>query len=127
LAANSSARAEWNTTQKLVNDPRITRIGSFLRKSSMDELPQLLNVLRGDMSLVGPRPMMPCQQVLYPGQAYYRLRPGITGFWQISQRNLCSFANRAKFDSRYEAKMSLVTDLRVLLGTIRVVLRCTGH
>ncbi len=127
LAANPAARAEWDTTQKLTDDPRITRVGNFLRKSSMDELPQLFNVLRGDMSLVGPRPMMPCQQMLYPGRAYYRLRPGISGFWQISQRNLCSFANRAKFDSCYERKMSLGTDLRVLLGTIRVVLRCTGR
>lgn len=126
LAADPAARAEWDTTQKLTDDPRITRMGNFLRKSSMDELPQLFNVLRGDMSLVGPRPMMPCQQMLYPGRAYYRLRPGISGFWQISQRNRCSFANRAKFDSCYERKMSLATDLRVLLGTVRVVLRCTG-
>ncbi len=127
LAANPEAQREWTTTQKLANDPRITRLGKFLRRSSFDELPQLWNVLRGDMSLVGPRPMMPSQQVLYPGRAYYRLRPGVTGFWQISQRNRCSFASRAKFDAAYERKMSLGTDLKVLLGTVRVVLACTGR
>jgi exopolysaccharide production protein ExoY len=127
LAANPAARAEWETAQKLTNDPRITRMGHFLRRSSFDELPQLFNVLRGDMSLVGPRPMMPCQQVLYPGSSYYRLRPGITGFWQISHRNRSSFASRAKFDAAYERKLSLLTDLKVLLGTIRVVFLCTGR
>ena len=127
LATSPTARAEWDSTQKLVNDPRITPLGHVLRKTSLDELPQLWNVLKGDMSLVGPRPMMPCQQALYPGRAYYRLRPGITGFWQISQRNRCSFADRAKFDAVYDRRLSLKTDLKVLFGTIRVVLRCTGH
>jgi exopolysaccharide production protein ExoY len=127
LAANPEARAEWNTSQKLSNDPRITRLGRFLRRTSFDELPQLWNVLRGDMSLVGPRPMMPCQQALYPGHAYYRLRPGVTGFWQISQRNRSSFASRAKFDAVYERQMSLGTDLKVLMSTVRVVLACTGR
>jgi exopolysaccharide production protein ExoY len=127
LAANPAARAEWDRSQKLTNDPRITRLGRFLRRTSFDELPQLWNVLKGDMSLVGPRPMMPCQQMLYPGTAYYRLRPGVTGFWQISSRNRSSFANRAKFDACYERKVSFWTDLRVLLGTVRVVLRCTGQ
>jgi exopolysaccharide production protein ExoY len=127
LATDPAARVEWDSTQKLKNDPRITPLGHALRRSSMDELPQLWNVLTGDMSLVGPRPMMPCQQALYPGQAYYRLRPGITGFWQISQRNRCSFADRAKFDALYDRRLSLGTDLKVLLGTVRVVLRCTGH
>jgi exopolysaccharide production protein ExoY len=127
LAADPVARAEWDCTQKLVNDPRITPLGHILRRSSLDELPQLWNVLKGEMSLVGPRPMMPCQQALYPGRAYYRLRPGITGFWQISQRNRCTFADRAKFDAVYDRRLSLGTDLKVLFGTIRVVLRCTGH
>jgi len=127
LAANPAAQEEWDRTQKLARDPRITRFGYLLRRSSLDELPQLWNVLKGDMSLVGPRPMMPCQQTLYPGSAYYRLRPGVTGFWQISSRNRSSFADRAKFDALYERKVSLWTDLRVLFGTVRVVLRCTGQ
>ena len=127
LAKDPALRTEWQTKQKLLNDPRITRLGHFLRKSSIDELPQLFNVLRGDMSLVGPRPMMVDQQALYPGHEYYDLRPGITGFWQISERNQASFADRAFFDARYASQVSLSTDLKILFSTIRVVLRGTGH
>jgi lipopolysaccharide/colanic/teichoic acid biosynthesis glycosyltransferase len=126
LAADPAARAEWDQMQKLRRDPRITPIGRILRRSSLDELPQLWNVLKGDMSLVGPRPMMPDQQNLYPGRAYYALRPGITGPWQVSERNATSFAARARFDDRYLAEMSLSTDLRLLAATVRVVLRATG-
>jgi lipopolysaccharide/colanic/teichoic acid biosynthesis glycosyltransferase len=127
LAADPLARAEWDSTQKLKADPRITRFGRLLRKSSMDELPQLWNVLLGDMSLVGPRPMMDGQQGLYPGIAYYRLRPGITGFWQVSKRNESTFAERADFDDRYDREVSLATDLRLLTATVGVVIRATGH
>ncbi len=127
LEENPEARAEWDHSQKLKNDPRITRVGRLIRKTSLDELPQLWNVVTGDMSLVGPRPMMPSQAPLYPGQAYYRLRPGLTGYWQISSRNESSFAERAGFDSRYAAELSLLTDLRVLFSTVRVVLRGTGY
>lgn len=126
LEGNPEARAEWDSTQKLKNDPRITPFGRVLRKSSLDELPQLWNVLKGDMSLVGPRPMMPDQQELYPGTAYYRLRPGITGMWQVSKRNQSSFADRARFDAQYDRRLSLITDLRLLLATVRVVFRGTG-
>jgi lipopolysaccharide/colanic/teichoic acid biosynthesis glycosyltransferase len=126
LAADPAARAEWDEMQKLKHDPRITPVGRILRKSSLDELPQLWNVLRGDMSLVGPRPMMPDQQALYPGRAYYALRPGITGPWQVSERNATSFADRARFDEQYQADLSLPTDLRLLGATVRVVLRATG-
>ena len=126
LDADAVARQEWDTHQKLRHDPRVTRIGQLLRATSLDEVPQLWNVLKGDMSLVGPRPMMPCQQPLYPGSAYYRMRPGITGFWQISSRNESAFADRAQFDTLYWRKVSLATDLRVLLSTVRVVLRRTG-
>ena len=126
LDAHPDQRHEWDTHQKLRRDPRVTRIGQFLRCASLDELPQLWNVLKGDMSLVGPRPMMPCQQVLYPGNAYYNLRPGITGFWQISKRNAATFAERAEYDTAYERAVSLGTDLRVLLSTVRVVLGRTG-
>ncbi len=127
LERNPDARAEWDVHQKLKEDPRITSFGHFLRKTSLDELPQLLNVLRGEMALVGPRPMMPEQQALYPSHAYYRLVPGITGYWQISDRNQCEFRARAMFDSLYEREMSLITDIGVLARTILVVVRGTGY
>ncbi len=127
LERDEAARAEWTSTQKLKSDPRITRFGGILRRTSLDELPQLWNVLRGDMSLVGPRPMMPCQQSLYAGQSYYRLRPGITGAWQVSERNRTTFADRANFDQAYEGALSLRTDAAILLATVAVVMRGTGY
>lgn len=126
LDQNPLARSEWDLNQKLQKDPRITPLGRFLRASSLDELPQLWNVLKGDMSLVGPRPMMPEQERLYPGRAYYLLRPGITGSWQVSTRNQSTFADRAAFDTAYEQDMSFVTDMKLLVATVRVVLRGTG-
>jgi lipopolysaccharide/colanic/teichoic acid biosynthesis glycosyltransferase len=126
LAENPEARMEWDLTQKLRNDPRITPIGHYLRKYSIDEFPQLWNVIIGDMSLVGPRPMFPEQRALYPGTAYFHLRPGMTGLWQISDRNGCSFADRAKFDTHYAETLSLSTDLTTLLMTVAVVFRGTG-
>jgi lipopolysaccharide/colanic/teichoic acid biosynthesis glycosyltransferase len=127
LASNPRARAEWDSTQKLKSDPRITVIGQILRKSSLDELPQLWNVLRGEMSIVGPRPMMEDQAQLYPGADYYAMRPGITGPWQVSDRNKTTFAERAKFDTEYYKTLSLETDLHLLVRTVGVVLRCTGY
>lgn len=126
LAANPARRLEWDEHQKLRHDPRITRIGRLIRKTSLDELPQLWNVLIGDMLIVGPRPMMPNQKALYPGRGYYALRPGITGYWQISVRNESSFAERANFDTKYLRELSLWTDLRVMLCTFRVVFCGTG-
>jgi lipopolysaccharide/colanic/teichoic acid biosynthesis glycosyltransferase len=127
LAGNPEARAEWDAYQKLAQDPRITPLGQVLRKTSLDELPQLWNVLKGDMSLVGPRPMLPEQRVLYPGTAYFELRPGVTGLWQISERNASTFAERAEFDALYARNLSLATDLRVLVATVGVVVRGTGR
>lgn len=127
LHRNAAARLEWDCTQKLKSDPRITGIGRFLRKTSLDELPQLWNVLVGDMSLVGPRPMMPSQRSLYTGLAYYALRPGITGPWQVSDRNECEFSKRAEFDRDYERNLSFATDVRLLVATIRVVCKGTGY
>ncbi len=127
LCKNPEARREWDESQKLKNDPRITSLGCFLRKSSLDELPQLLNVLKGDMSLVGPRPMMVEQRAIYPGTAYFELRPGITGPWQVSDRNQSSFAERAVFDRDYLMSMSLSQDLSILCRTVSVVLRGTGY
>lgn len=127
LAANPTAKVEWDRDQKLADDPRVTRLGAILRSLSLDELPQLWNVLMGDMSLVGPRPMMPSQRAMYPGQAYWRLRPGLTGPWQVSARNETSFAARAEFDRAYDAACSLAGDLRLLGATVGVVLRATGR
>ena len=126
LEADAEARAEWDHKQKLTEDPRVTRLGRLLRKTSLDELPHLWNVFVGDMSLVGPRPMMPDQKALYPGVAYYAMRPGITGYWQISDRNQSTFAARADFDDRYFEDVSLGTDMSVLASTVAVVLRGTG-
>jgi exopolysaccharide production protein ExoY len=126
LQSDEAARREWDAYQKLSHDPRITEFGQFLRKSSLDELPQLWNVLTGDMSLVGPRPMMLDQQELYPGSAYYALRPGLTGTWQISDRNQSTFAQRAEFDADYERNLTFFKDLKILLATVGVVLRATG-
>ena len=127
LAINPEAKAEWDSTQKLKNDPRITKTGHMLRKTSLDELPQLWNVFRGDMSIVGPRPMMLDQAQLYPGADYYHLRPGVTGLWQISDRNDSTFAARANFDARYAADLSLAGDTAIIAKTVGVVLRCTGY
>ena len=127
LAENSDARDEWKAKQKLASDPRCTRVGRALRRTSMDELPQLLNVLAGDMSLVGPRPMLPAQQSLYPGRAYYNLRPGMTGAWQVSKRNEAVFAERAGYDDHYDAKLSLATDVGLLFKTVAVVVHGTGY
>lgn len=126
LANNPEAREEWEKHQKLRFDPRITMVGRFLRKTSLDELPQLLNVLRGEMSLVGPRPMMVEQTALYPGRAYYLTRPGLTGPWQVSDRHGTSFADRAAYDDFYLRKLSFRSDLRILFSTVTVVLRGTG-
>ena len=127
LSQNAEARLEWNSTQKLKSDPRITRVGRFLRKTSLDELPQLWNVFTGDMSLVGPRPMMPSQRALYSGMAYYALRPGITGPWQVSDRNESEFSKRAEHDTLYNETLSLPTDLMLLFKTVRVVIKGTGY
>ena len=106
--------------------PLLRRLRHQSRRTSLDELPQLLNVILGEMSLVGPRPMMPSQQKLYSGRAYYRLRPGMTGSWQVSDRNETTFAARASFDDAYESELGFATDARILAQTIGVMLRGTG-
>lgn len=126
LAADPPARAEWEEHQKLKDDPRITSVGRIIRKASLDELPQLWNVLLGDMSIVGPRPILPDQAPLYHGKAYFHLRPGMTGLWQVSVRNEASFAERAVYDTKYAYRLSFLTDLRILFATVRVVFSGTG-
>ncbi len=127
LKADPVAAEEWLIYQKLKEDPRITRVGRILRKTSIDELPQLWNVLLGSMSLVGPRPMMIEQGPLYPGTSYYALRPGVTGNWQVSQRNNSTFEDRAIFDADYRQEMSFLTDMGIILKTVPAVLKSTGH
>lgn len=121
---------EWRENQKLANDPRVTRWGSALRRTSIDELPQLWNVLCGDMSLIGPRPFTPDQRAMYdecsPTKAYYRLRPGLSGLWQVECRNAGTFADRVAFDEAYEASLTLGGDLSIGLRTVMVVLNATG-
>jgi exopolysaccharide production protein ExoY len=121
---------EWTTFQKLTNDPRITRIGHIIRATSLDELPQLLNVFRGDMSLIGPRPFMPSQMSIYTsakGKAYFNMRPGLSGPWQVSGRGETTFADRVAFDEGYERDLSFATDVKLTIKTVTVVLKRTGH
>lgn len=127
LATNKVAKEEWDRDQKLKNDPRITKVGRIIRKTSLDELPQLWNVLKGEMSIVGPRPMMINQRRMYPGKHYFALRPGITGAWQISARNESTFAERAEFDAGYSRSLSFKEDLRIISATVGVVAKGTGH
>lgn len=129
-AADFQVKAEWDKFQKLENDPRITRLGRFLRNTSIDELPQIFNVLTGDMSLVGPRPFMIEQEALYRsanGWAYYAVRPGITGEWQVYGRNATSFIARVAYDNRYYRRMSFRRDLRLIFGTVGAVLNMSGQ
>ena len=126
LSENPAAAAEWQHAQKLSSDPRITPVGRLLRKSSLDELPQFFNVLLGEMSIVGPRPMLPEQREMYSGPDYYRMAPGVTGPWQVSARNTTSFAARAHFDASYNQTLSLREDLRLIFRTLSVVAAGTG-
>lgn len=128
LAADPSARAEWETDHKLRDDPRITRIGAFLRKSSLDELPQLWNVIRGEMSLVGPRPVIREELKKYGRATRYYLvaKPGITGLWQVMGRNDVDYRRRIAMDRRYARSASLWGDVVVLFKTVKVVLARSG-
>ena len=131
LASDPAARAEWEATRKLKNDPRITPIGRFLRSTSLDELPQLINVLRGEMSLVGPRPVQEAEIDRYYGASaahYMAVRPGITGLWQVSGRSETSYESRVALDVAYVSRPSLLADLSILLRTpVAVVSRRGAH
>ena len=128
LAANPALKAEWEAKQKLKNDPRITRMGRFLRKFSLDEIPQLVNVIKGEMSLVGPRPYFPAQQKIYGSTdfLYKRVRPGMTGMWQVLGRNATSFAERVRLDEYYVRNWSIYLDFYIIVRTVIVVLRREG-
>ncbi|MGH8491760.1 MAG: undecaprenyl-phosphate galactose phosphotransferase WbaP [Moraxellaceae bacterium] len=128
LSKNAEARAEWEQEFKLRNDPRITPIGDFLRRSSLDELPQLWNVLKGEMSLVGPRPVIHDELEKYAEDVsyYLQVRPGMTGLWQVSGRNDVDYDTRVALDAWYVRNWSLWNDIVILLKTMKVVLRRDG-
>lgn len=128
LQSDPEAREEWERTHKLVNDPRVTRFGSFLRRTSLDELPQLVNVLRGHMSLVGPRPVTECELRKYGEDvgAYLMARPGITGLWQVSGRSSASYEQRVAFDRAYAGSWRLSSDMKIMAKTVGVVLKRRG-
>ncbi len=128
LAANPPERRQWDSIRKLQNDPRVGRVGAVLRKLSLDELPQLINVLRGEMSLVGPRPVVKDELKLYGNAAAYYLqsRPGLTGLWQVSGRNDVSYGARVAFDRHYVENWSFVSDLKILVRTVPAVFSSRG-
>jgi len=128
LAQNPQAATEWQRNFKLDKDPRITRFGRFLRKSSLDEMPQLFNVFRGDMSFVGPRPVVRDELALYGmNQAMYKsMRPGITGLWQISGRNDLTYSQRVELDAQYAQNIDFIEDVWIVAKTITSVVSLTG-
>ncbi|WP_420585441.1 sugar transferase [Ruegeria sp.] len=129
LKANPDAAAEWERDHKLTSDPRINRLGHILRRTSLDELPQIWNVLKGDMSFVGPRPVVAVELVKYGGSAsaYLAQKPGITGLWQVSGRNDVSYSHRVALDVDYLTRRSLAEDVRILSLTAAAVLLRTGR
>ena len=128
LRNNPAAYEEWRTTRKLQNDPRVTVVGSVLRKLSLDELPQLINIVRGEMSVVGPRPVVEEELELYEvaAQFYLQSRPGLTGLWQVSGRNDVSYASRVALDSHYVQNWSLMNDLIIVGRTVPAVCLSRG-
>ena len=128
LADDPVAAAEWKRDHKLRRDPRITGLGRFLRKSSLDELPQLFNVLRGEMSIVGPRPIVEAEVTRYGRffNAYCAVTPGITGVWQVSGRNDVTYRRRVAMDALYARRKCLSLDIRLILATIPAVINRTG-
>jgi Undecaprenyl-phosphate galactose phosphotransferase WbaP len=123
LQDNPFLRAEWEQNQKLRDDPRVTRVGHFLRQTSLDELPQLWNVLRGEMSLTGPRPIVDAEVPKYGEvyKLYKRIKPGMSGFWQVSGRSNTSYAERVEMDSYYVRNWSVWLDLIILARTVKSV------
>jgi exopolysaccharide production protein ExoY len=126
LTSDSCAREEWDVHQKLKRDPRVTAVGGLIRRTSLDELPQLWNILKGDMSFVGPRPIMPSQIELFPNAHQMPVRPGLTGLWQVSARHESTFEERSVWDEHYMRNLSFATDATIVLRTFSVVLRGTG-
>ncbi len=128
LQTDAVAASEWNATRKLHHDPRVTRVGAFLRQTSLDELPQLFNVLRLEMSLVGPRPIMDSEIEHYGSDiaCYYATRPGLTGLWQINGRSSTTYRRRVQLDIWYVEHWTLWQDIVILARTVPAVLKRTG-
>lgn len=128
LASDPLAREEWLAHQKLARDPRVTPFGAFMRRTSLDELPQFINVLRGQMSLVGPRPIVRAEAPRYGDDYafYIQARPGITGLWQVSGRSDTSYDTRVALDAAYVTEWTLLRDVQILAQTVLVVLRQKG-
>ncbi len=128
LDANPERQSEWEKNRKLKRDPRVTSLGRFLRKYSLDELPQLWNVIKGDISLVGPRPIIAAEVEEYSGsyETYKRVRPGVTGLWQISGRNNTTYSERVDLDTYYVNNWSIWLDIYILCRTLPIVLRGEG-
>lgn len=128
LETDAEARAEWARDHKLRNDPRITPIGRFIRKTSIDELPQLWNVIRGEMSIVGPRPIVEAERARYGRyfRHYAAVRPGLTGLWQVSGRNDVSYRRRVACDVLYARRYSLRTNTAIMVKTVPAVLLSRG-
>ena len=128
LAGSPSALEEWQKTFKLKNDPRVTWLGRFLRKSSLDEIPQLWNILKGEMSLVGPRPIVEAEKPRYGLhiEHYCMVRPGLTGLWQVKGRSDTDYDTRVQLDVEYVGSMSLLRDLKIVAMTIPAVLMSKG-
>ncbi len=128
LATDPAARQEWEETQKLKNDPRITALGRFIRKTSIDELPQLFNILRGDMSIVGPRPIVETEIVRYGDsfKQYCAVRPGLTGLWQVTGRSDTSYDARVAMDVEYAENWTVMSDIGIMIKTIPAVLMSRG-
>ena len=128
LARDPAACEEWQRDQKLINDPRITRIGRFLRRTSLDELPQLINIWRGEMNFVGPRPIVVPELARYGAykRHYLSVKPGVTGLWQVSGRNNTTCERRVELDRRYVERHTLLLDAMIVFKTIKVVITREG-
>lgn len=129
LEENADLKQEWETFFKLKNDPRVSAVGKFLRKTSLDELPQFWNVLKGDLSVVGPRPVTEEEVQKYYGERAAKIlsvRPGLTGIWQTSGRNLLTFEERTKLEESYVDQQSLTLDLRIIFKTIPMIFFAKG-
>lgn len=128
LSSCEKAREQWSANQKIDDDPRVTKFGKFLRKSSLDEIPQLLNVIRGDMSIVGPRPIVRSEAEKY-GEFfpyYCQVRPGLTGLWQVSGRSGTTYDDRVQLDVKYVSEWSYWGDIKIMALTIPAVLTSNG-